>query len=96
MHTRDARKGGETEQRLNLIAVWREAHNIFTDEERLLFAMAEEITLIHQHGLSDTLYEQAVQTFGEERTAQIIMAVIVINGWNRLSVSLQTPVPPAS
>jgi hypothetical protein len=42
------------------------------------------------------LYEQAVQTFGEERTAQIIMAVIVINGWNRLSVSLQTPVPPAS
>jgi AhpD family alkylhydroperoxidase len=96
MHTRDARKGGETEQRLALICVWREAHNIFSEEERLLLAMTEEITLIHQQGLSDKLYGQAIQTFGEEGTAQIIMAVIVINGWNRLSVSLRTPVPMAS
>lgn len=94
MHTREARKDGETEQRLHLVSVWREAHNIFTEEERLLFSITEEITLIHQHGLSDALYAQSITTFGEEKTAQIVMAVIIINGWNRLSVSLRTPVTP--
>jgi AhpD family alkylhydroperoxidase len=90
MHTRDARKNGETEQRINLIGVWREARNIFTEEEQLLFAITEEITMIYQHGLSDALYEQSVAAFGEEGTAQIIMAVITINAWNRLAISLQT------
>src|SRR5664279_2087544 len=54
-HTHDARKLGETEQRIYLISVWREASNVFNDEERLLLAITEEITLIHQHGLSDIL-----------------------------------------
>src|SRR5438105_2225108 len=52
-HSGDARKLGETEQRLYLVSVWREATNVFTEEEQLIFAMTEEITLIHQHGLSD-------------------------------------------
>lgn len=91
MHTREARKDGETEQRLNLVCVWREAQGIFTEEEQLLLAITEEITLIHQHGLSDALYAQSIEMFGEEKTAQIVMAVIIINGWNRLSVSLRTP-----
>lgn len=90
MHLQDARKGGETEVRLGLICVWREASDLFTEEERLTFAITEEITLIHQHGLSDTLYENAVLTFGEKKTAEIIMNVIIINTWNRLAVSLQT------
>lgn len=90
MHSRDAKKGGETDQRLHLICVWKEAGPIFTEEERLLLAITEEITLIHQHGLSNSLYEKSVQAFGELQTAEIIMAVIVINTWNRLSVSLHT------
>ena len=88
MHTRDARKLGETEQRIYLMNVWREAPNVFNEEDQLLLAMTEEITLIHQHGLSDGLYEKAIKLFGEEKTAQIIMAVITINCWNRISVSL--------
>ncbi len=90
MHTREARQNGESEQRINLICVWKEAGSFFTKEEKLLLAITEEITMIHKKGLSDKLYEKAVQFFGEEKTAQVIMANIVINSWNRLSVSLQT------
>lgn len=87
-HSGDARKLGETEQRLYLVSVWREASNVFTEEEQLIFAMTEEITLIHQHGLSDELYNKAIEIFGEEKTAQIIMAIITINAWNRIGVGL--------
>ena len=94
MHTLHARKDGETEQRLQLICVWKEAYGIFTPEEQLLFAITEEITLIHQHGLSDDLYQKSVQTFGEEQTAEILMTVIIANAWNRLAITLHTPPPP--
>lgn len=87
-HTRDARKLGETEQRLYLISVWREAPNVFNEEEQLLLAMTEEITLINQHGLSDELYNKAIALLGEEKTAQVIMAIITINAWNRVGVAL--------
>jgi AhpD family alkylhydroperoxidase len=88
IHTRDARKLGETEQRIYLMSVWREAPNVFTEEEQLILAMTEEITLIHQQGLSDLVYEKAIALWGEEQTAQIIMAIITINGWNRIGVGL--------
>jgi AhpD family alkylhydroperoxidase len=87
-HSGDARKLGETEQRLYLVSVWREATNVFTEEEQLIFAMTEEITLIHQHGLSDELYNKAIEIFREEKTAQMIMAIITINAWNRIGVGL--------
>jgi len=87
-HAKDARKLGETEQRIYLISVWREAKNLFTEEEQLLLAMTEEITLIHQNGLSDELYDKAIQYFGEEKTAQVIMTIITINAWNRIGVGL--------
>lgn len=87
-HTRDARKLGETDVRMHLISVWHEAKNVFSEEEQLILAITEEITLIHQHGLSDELYNKAIALFGEEKTAQIIMAAITINAWNRIGVSL--------
>lgn len=87
-HSRDALKLGETPQRIFLMSVWREAGDVFTEEEQLLLAMTEEITLIHQHGLSDTLYEKAITLFGEEKIAQVIMAIITINAWNRIGVGL--------
>ncbi|MEO7044341.1 MAG: carboxymuconolactone decarboxylase family protein [Ferruginibacter sp.] len=87
-HTRDARKLGETEQRIYLMSVWRESPNVFNEEDQCLLAMTEEITLIHQHGLSDELYDKAIALFGEDKTAQIIMAIITINAWNRIGVSL--------
>lgn len=86
LHTKEARKHGETEQRIYLISVWREALNVFTEEEQLVLEMTEEISLIHQHGLRDQLYEKAISIWGEKRTAEVIMAIININSWNRIGV----------
>jgi AhpD family alkylhydroperoxidase len=88
-HSHDALKLGESLQRVLLISAWREAKNIFSEEEQLLFRMTEEITLIHQHGLSDETYRNAIQVFGEEKTAQIIMGIITINAWNRIGVATE-------
>jgi alkylhydroperoxidase family enzyme len=76
---RDARMG---------LCMGSEAGNIFTEEEQLLLAITEEITLIHQHGLIDDLYNKAIALLGEEKTAQVIMAIITINAWNLIGVGL--------
>lgn len=89
MHTHDARMLGEAEHRIHLISVWQEAPNVFSKEEQLILKMTEEITLIHQQGLSDTTYEKAIAQFGKGKTAQIIMAIITINAWNRIGVGLK-------
>ena len=92
-HSHDALKLGESLQKVLLISAWREAKNIFSEEERLLFRMTEEITLIHEHGLSDETYRKAIDVFGEEKTAQIIMAIITINAWNRIGVATELRPP---
>jgi len=86
-HSYDALAHGEQQQRVLLVSAWREAGNIFTEEERLLLQMTEEISLIHQHGLSDETYDKSIALFGEERTAEIIMIIITINAWNRIGVA---------
>lgn len=87
-HTKSARALGESEERIYLISAWREAGEIFTEEEKLLLAMTEEITLIHKQGLSTELYNQSISLFGELTTAHVIMTIITINAWNRIGVSL--------
>ncbi|MDO5607979.1 MAG: carboxymuconolactone decarboxylase family protein [Capnocytophaga sp.] len=86
MHTADALKQGETAQRIFLLNAWRETE-LFTEEERVILAMTEEITHISQHGLSDETYRQAEKLFGENYLAQIIMAAVTINAWNRIAIS---------
>ncbi len=86
MHTRDARKLGETEQRIYLLNAWRESPQ-FTPAERVILAMTEEITLINQKGLTDQTYAEAIRTFGEEKTINLIMLIITINGWNRYAIA---------
>ncbi len=85
VHTKKARVLGETEQRIYALNAWRDTP-FFTDEERALLALTEEVTLI-QHRVSDECYRQAVETLGESYTAQAIMAIIAINGWNRIVIS---------
>lgn len=87
MHTQDAIKNGETNQRIFLLNAWKEAGTIFTEEEKVVLAMTEEITLIHQKGLSDETYTNALQFFSETQIADIIMAIITINQWNRVILS---------
>lgn len=84
-HTKDARKLGETEQRLYLLSNWEET-NLFTEEERAILALTEEITLLPQ-GVSDETYERAAKLFDEQYLAQLIMAVLTINAWNRIGVT---------
>ena len=86
-HTHDALKLNMPLQKVLLVSAWREASNLFTNEERLLFKITEEITLIHMHGLSDETYAAAMEAFGVALTAEIIMAVVTINAWNRIGVA---------
>jgi len=88
MHTKDALKNGETNQRIFLLNAWKET-NLFTEEEKVLLSMTEEITLIHQGGLSDETYKKAEQFFNKNVIAQIIMAITTINAWNRIAISTQ-------
>jgi AhpD family alkylhydroperoxidase len=86
MHTKDALKYGESAQRLFLLNAWRET-DLFTEEEKIILAMTEEITLISMKGLTDETYEKATQYFDEGQIKSIIMAVITINMWNRIAIS---------
>lgn len=86
MHTSDAMKHGETSQRIFLLNAWKET-KLFTEEEKVILAMTEEITLIHQNGLSDETYKQAQKIFDDNRIAQIIVAIATINAWNRIVIS---------
>lgn len=87
MHVKDARKKGMPEEKAFLISAWREAENVFSEEELLLLQITEEVTLIHKQGLTDSTYEKAIELFGAIKTAEIIMCVITINGWNRMAIT---------
>ncbi|WP_206513078.1 carboxymuconolactone decarboxylase family protein [Larkinella soli] len=86
MHTREARALGETEQRIYALSAWREAP-YYTEEERAILALTEEVTLLSQHGVSDAVYQEAARLFDEPYLAQVIMSIVVINAWNRIAVS---------
>jgi AhpD family alkylhydroperoxidase len=86
MHTGEALKQGESAQRIFLLTAWRET-DLFTEEEQVLLAVTEEVTLIHHQGLTSETYQKAEKLFGSNGIAQIIMAVVTINAWNRIAVS---------
>ncbi|MFD1601928.1 carboxymuconolactone decarboxylase family protein [Flavobacterium artemisiae] len=85
MHTADARKYGETEQRIYLLSAWREA-DVYTEEEKAILALTEEVTLINNH-VSDEVYQNAARLFDKKYLAEIILAIITINAWNRLAIT---------
>jgi alkylhydroperoxidase family enzyme len=88
MHTKDARKAGETEQRIYALNAWRDAP-FYTEEERAILALTEEVTLISQNHVSDATYEQAAKLLGETYLAQVILSIITINTWNRIGITTQ-------
>ena len=91
MHTKDARHAGESEQRLYAVPVWRETP-FFTLRERAALAWTEAVTAMAPGGVSDDVYEVALKEFGEQPLVKLTMAIVAINGWNRLSVSFHAPV----
>ena len=92
MHTKDAVKYGETPQRIFILSAWKEAKELFTEEEQALLAMTEEVTLISQNGLTEETYQKAKSVFNDNQIAEIIMAIVTINAWNRIAVSTHLPI----
>jgi len=89
MHTKDARARGETEQRLYALSAWRETP-FYTDRERAALAWTEAVTLVAETHVPDDVYEQAREQFSEEELANLTLAIVAINGWNRLAISFRT------
>ena len=89
MHTQDARKQGETEQRLYLLNAWREAP-VYTDRERAALAWTEAVTLISETHAPDDVYEQVRSQFSEVDTVNLTMLVATINTWNRIAISFRS------
>jgi AhpD family alkylhydroperoxidase len=88
MHTKDARAGGETEQRIYALNAWRETP-FFTERERAALAWAESVTHIG-NGVPDELYAEARQHFSEKELADLTWAVAAINAWNRIAISFRS------
>ncbi|MBA4853069.1 carboxymuconolactone decarboxylase family protein [Emticicia sp. BO119] len=89
MHTQEARKHGETDQRIYLLSAWRET-TLYTEEERALLALTEEVTLIQNH-VSEETYKTAERLFGANYLSHIIMAIVTINAWNRIAITTELP-----
>lgn len=86
MHTKDARKYGETEQRIYALNAWRETP-FFTPSERAVLALTEAVTLVTEGHVPDEVYEEVRSHFDEAATAEIIMAIVTINAWNRIAIA---------
>jgi len=94
MHTRDARKAGEREERIYLLNAWREA-SLYTPRERAALRWTETLTLVAEKGVSDEVFEEARAHFSAAEMVDLTLAVVAINGWNRIAIgfNLQHPAP---
>ena len=92
MHTKDARKAGETEQRLYALTVWRDTP-FFTERERAALAFTEAVTLMNVDHVPDDAYEAVAEHYGEDEIAALMSLIVAINAWNAIGVSLHAWVP---
>jgi len=89
MHSKDFRAAGDTEQRLYLIAAWRESP-VYSERERAALEWSENVTRLGESGVSDEIYERAKKQFSETELVDLTLAVVAINGWNRLNIAFRT------
>ena len=89
MHSKDARAAGETEQRLYLLDAWREV-GLYSERERAALEWTEALTLVAEGHVPDAVYDAAREHFSEEELVNLALAVVAINGWNRLSIAFRT------
>jgi AhpD family alkylhydroperoxidase len=89
MHTKDARAEGESEQRLYAVVAWRETP-FFTERERAALAWTEAVTHVSQGHVREEVYAGAHQHFSEKELVDLTLAIIAINGWNRLAISFRS------
>jgi AhpD family alkylhydroperoxidase len=89
MHSKDARAAGETEQRLYGLSAWRETP-YYSARERAALEWTEALTLLTEGHVPDDVYERVRQEFSEDELAHLSLAIVAINGWNRLNVAART------
>jgi AhpD family alkylhydroperoxidase len=94
LHAGEARERGETDERLNMVAGWREA-DCFGLTERAALAWCEAVTLLPDSGAPDELFDELSHHFTSEQIVALTLAIVAINGWNRLNVGFRTPVADA-
>ena len=85
-HTNDARKAGESEDRLHKVAVWREARHFFTEREQAALALTEAVTLVSEAGVPNEVYAEAAARFDEEEPVHVLALILAINTWNRVAL----------
>lgn len=90
MHTKDARALGEDQDRVDLVAAWREA-GCFTGRERAALAWCEALTLLAESGAPDDAYDAVARHFEPKEVVALTLAIVAINGWNRLNVGFRVP-----
>jgi alkylhydroperoxidase family enzyme len=88
MHTKDARAAGETEQRLYALSAWRETP-FFSRRERAALSWTEAVTQIAEQQIDDPLYAELREHFSEKEIVDLTLAVVTINGWNRIAISFR-------
>lgn len=88
MHTKDARARGESEQRLYTLNAWEETP-FFTERERAALAWTEAVTRVADSRVPDDVYERARRQFSEKELADLTLAIVAINGWNRLAIAFR-------
>jgi len=91
MHTKDARKAGESEQRLYAVAAWHEAP-FFSERERAALALTDAVTLIAETHVPAAIYDEAARHFDSEELAHLIWQIAAINAWNRTAVATRETV----
>ena len=94
MHTRDARKHGVSEQKLDVLAAWEEASELNTERERAALALTEAITELGDGHVRDEVYARAAAVFTERELGQVIAMAVTINAWNRINVTIRLQQPP--
>lgn len=92
LHSQEARKAGETQQRIDCLTVWRET-TLYDDRERAALAWAEAVTRLGEHGVPDSVYDEVCKYFPEKDVVDLTMIVALMNAWNRMSISFKN-VPP--
>jgi AhpD family alkylhydroperoxidase len=88
MHSKDARAQGESEQRLYELDAWRETP-FYSERERAALEWTETVTLIHQSHAPDEVFEHVRQNFDDEELVALTLAIVEINGWNRLAIGFR-------
>jgi AhpD family alkylhydroperoxidase len=90
MHVEEARKLGESEERIHLLNAWHEA-GIYTPREQAALAWTESLTLVAETHVPDAVYDEARKHFSESELANLSLAIVTINAWNRLMVAFRAP-----